>query len=41
MAVELNKTLIRIYVNLVKNNRRTLDEVLEDYREAVKAELEK
>lgn len=41
MAVELNKTLIRIYVSLVKNNRRTLDEILEDYREVVKAELEK
>ena len=41
MAAELNKVLIRIYVNLVKNNRRTIDEVLEDYRAAVKVELEK
>ncbi|BBB91070.1 MAG TPA: CD1375 family protein [Methylomusa anaerophila] len=35
MATAIIPALVRVYANLVENGRRTIDQVPEDYREAV------
>ena len=33
------QAMVRVYANLIKNGRRTIDQIPEEYREAVTAEL--
>lgn len=40
MAMKVTDTMVRIYANLVKNGRRSIDSLPEAYREPVKKLLE-